>query len=219
MIPEGRIHDGLLSRREVSHGGAAGSKRGGFGGAAGVSAGGVSHVWYFAYGSNMQTETFRGRRGIEPRRAVAAGAAGWRLVLDKPPLIPMDEAFANLVRDPTATVLGVLYEITPDDLAHVDLTEGVLIGNYERIRIDATPLAAGGVPVEAFTLVAGHRVDGLLPSRRYMACLIAGAEEHGLPAEYVAFLRGVPAKEESAEAIAFRPLFEDALRRRKPPDG
>ena len=47
-----------------------------------------------------------------------------------------------------------------------------------------------------------------------MACLAAGAEEHGLPAEYAAFLRAVPARPESPAAAAFRPLFEDVLRRR-----
>src|SRR6266571_8462260 len=41
-------------------------------------------VWYFAYGSNMQRATLCGRRGIEPLRALAARAAGWRLALDKP---------------------------------------------------------------------------------------------------------------------------------------
>jgi len=48
-------------------------------------------IWYFAYGSNMQAATFRGRRGIEPLRALAARLPGWRLVLDKPPLVPVGE--------------------------------------------------------------------------------------------------------------------------------
>jgi len=80
-------------------------------------------VWYFAYGSNMHTATFSGRRGIRPARALAARATGWRLVLDKPPLVPVGEAFANIVPDAAAEVLGVLYEIGPADLEHVALTE------------------------------------------------------------------------------------------------
>jgi hypothetical protein len=56
-------------------------------------------VWYFAYGSNMETATLRGRRGIEPLCALGARAAGWRLVFDKPPLVPVGEAFANIVPD------------------------------------------------------------------------------------------------------------------------
>jgi len=72
----------------------------------------VSTVWYFAYGSNMQIATFRGRRGIAYRRAVPARLAGWRLVLDKPPLVPVGHAFANVVPDPAGAVVGVLSSST-----------------------------------------------------------------------------------------------------------
>ena len=171
-------------------------------------------VWYFAYGSNMETATLRGRRGVEPSRALPARAAGWRLVLDKPPLLPVGEAFANIVPDPHAAVLGVLYEITRADWEHLELTEGVRIGNYRSVTIRATSLATPGLEVEAFALTSDRRDPKLWPSERYMACLVAGAEEHGLPTEYVAFLRTVPARPETPEAAAFRPLLEDALRRR-----
>ena len=53
-------------------------------------------VWYFAYGSNMETATFAGRRGIAYRRAVPARVPGWRLVLDKPGIVPVGHGFAHL---------------------------------------------------------------------------------------------------------------------------
>jgi hypothetical protein len=161
----------------------------------------------------MESATFRGRRGITCTRAIGARAPGWRLVIDKPPLVPIGEAFANLVPDPAAVALGVLYEISNDDLAHVDLTEGVLIGNYTRIEIHVAPLTAPDVLAPAFTLVSEHRATDLLPSTRYMACLIAGAEEHGLPADYVAFLRSIPSRPESDLAREFRPVMNEVLRR------
>jgi gamma-glutamylcyclotransferase len=173
----------------------------------------VSPIRYFAYGSNMETATFRGRRGIEFVGARPARATGWRLVLDKPPLVPIGEGFANIVPDPTAVVLGVLYEIGPADLEHLDLTEGVLIGNYRRIEIPVTALATPTTTVPAFTLVSEARAPELQPSQRYMACLIAGAEEHGLPTEYVAFLRSLPARPETSTARAFQPVVDQVLRR------
>ena len=169
--------------------------------------------WYFAYGSNMATATFRGRRGIEFLRALPARAGGWRLVLDKPPLVTGGCASANIVADASAAVLGVLYEISEADLAHLDLTEGVLIGNYERIAIPVSPLASPGDSIDAFTLVSERRDATRLPSHRYMAYLIAGAEEHGLPPEYVAFLRGVPAVPESEAEKRFRSVVDAALRK------
>jgi cation transport regulator ChaC len=176
----------------------------------------MAGVWYFAYGSNMSTSTFRGRRGIEFGRALAARAPGWRLVLDKPGVVPVGESFANLVPAPDGEAFGVLYEISEDDLAHVDLTEGVLIDNYQRIAIAVHPLAVPANEVVAFTLVSDRHDESLQPSERYMACLIAGAEEHGLPARYVEFLRGVQARPTSAEAAQWQPVVDEVLRRRSP---
>ena len=78
----------------------------------------------------------------------------------------------------------------------------------------AAALAEPALEVDASALASDRRDPTLTPSERYMACLVAGAEEHGLPPEYVAFLRGVPARPETPEAAALRPLFEDVLGRR-----
>ena len=174
----------------------------------------MSTIWYFAYGSNMQSATLRGRRGIAFHRALPGRARGWRLVLDKPSLLGLKEAYANIIPDPASEVLGVLYEIAATDLAHLDLTEGVLLGNYERLEISVQPLPPSTVEViAAYTLTSSNRDPSLLPSDRYMALLIAGALEHGLPAEYVASLRSVPARPESAEVAQLRPLIDQVMRR------
>jgi len=173
-------------------------------------------LWYFAYGSNMQRETFSGRRGITPRRALAARVAGWRLVLDKPPLIPMSQSFANLIPDAAAEVLGVLYEVTPDDYAHVEFSEAVPFGNYRRVEVESRPLASGAAPVRAYTLVSERRAPDMRPSRRYVEMMVAGAVQHGLPIEWIDFLRGVPAGEESAADLKLRALLDRAMRKEKP---
>jgi len=170
-------------------------------------------MWYFAYGSNMETATLSGRRGIRFSGARAARAAGWRLVLDKPPLVPIGESFANIVPDPDAEVLGVLYEVTPADLEHIELTEGVRVGNYRRVDVPVVSLVVPAREIVAATLVSDARDPALRPSIRYMACLIAGAEEHGLPTEWIAVLRAVPAGPESRAAAEFRPLLDAFLRR------
>jgi hypothetical protein len=174
----------------------------------------MSTVWYFAYGSNMQSETLRGRRGVEYHRAVTARLPGWRLVLDKPGLISVVGAFANIIPDPGAEVLGVSFELSETDLAHVDLTEGVLIGNYDRVAVTVQPLASPGAPpLAAFTLTSERRDASVQPTRRYMDLLIAGAEEHGLPAAYVAFLRSIPASEETPEAQELRVMMDQFMKK------
>jgi hypothetical protein len=65
----------------------------------------------------------------------------------------------------------------------------------------------------AFTLTSDRHDAVLLPSTRYMALLIGGAQEHGLPDAYVAWLRSIPALTETAEAAAWQPVLDGALRR------
>ena len=173
-------------------------------------------VWYFAYGSNMQTATFRGRRGIEFERALPVRAPGWRLVLDKPPLLPIGESYANIVSDAGAEVLGVAYDVSADALQTIDLTEGVPVGNYARCTIDVLPLADDDAPMIAYTLVSDRRDATLLPSTRYVALLVEGALEHGLPGAYVEFLRAIPARAPSAAAMALRPLIDGAMALARP---
>jgi len=173
-------------------------------------------MWYFAYGSNMQSDTLHGRRGIAFRRAVAVRAPGWRVVFDKPPLLPIGEAFANIVPDPDAAALGVAFEVDEEDLAHIELSEGVLLGNYRRVRLQVEPLATLADPPQTAVSLASERRDATLrPSTRYMALVVAGAQEHGLPDEYVEILRAVPAGEPTAVAQALRPFLDARLRRRK----
>lgn len=174
--------------------------------------GSVSHLWYFAYGSNMQTATLRGRRRVAFARALPARVPGWRLVLDKPPLISVGHGFANIVADPAAEVLGVLYALTPEDLDHVELTEGVRIGNYAAVDVLAAPLTGDPAPLPARSLSSSRRDPRLRPSTRYMQLLIEGALEHGLPADYVAALRAIPAEPEGAAAAAARGLIDAAMR-------
>jgi gamma-glutamylcyclotransferase len=170
----------------------------------------VQTVCYFAYGSNMHSSTLRGRRGVSYRSAVPARLRDWHIVFDKTPLFPIGESFANIVAQPGGEVFGVLFEVTAPDMQHIELTEGVRIGNYQSIEIDAEPL--GAPPCRATTLTSEHRDESLRPSTRYMDLLIAGAREHGLPENWIEFLRSVPAGRESALASHLRPLVDASLR-------
>ena len=170
-------------------------------------------VWYFAYGSNMQPATFRGRRGIVARHAVPARLAGWQLVFDKPTVLPTGEGMANVIETAGAEVLGVAYAVTLEDLAHIDLTEGVLIENYRRVAIRVTALDPALGELDAFTLTSDRRDASLQPSHRYMALLIEGAEAHGLPSDYVAWLRACPSIEESPESAAARVILDRAFKK------
>src|SRR5262249_4255523 len=81
--------------------------------------------------------------------------------------------------------------------------------------LDVEPLEpVADAPRTAVSLASDRRDPTLRPSTRYMALVVAGAREHGLPAEYVEALRAIPANEPTETALAFRALLDAVLRRR-----
>jgi hypothetical protein len=172
-------------------------------------------IWYFAYGSNLQRATFCGRRGIECRRSVPVRVRGWRLVFDKPTIIPTGHSTANIIADPESQVIGAAYEVGEEDFAHIELTEGVSFGNYSRVTVEVEPLVpVDGAPAAAFSLSSDKRDASLLPSTRYVGLVVEGALEHGLPPEWIEWLRSVPAEPERPESQKLRALVDQALKRR-----
>lgn len=141
--------------------------------------------WYFAYGSNMQAATLRGRRLIEPLDVRIGRLPGYRLCFD----IPVGSGargVANLAIDDTASVWGVAYLLTPEQHDHLDRTEGVPAGVYRRIVADIVT-DAGSLAVE--TLMSDRRDSSRLPSWRYLNLLREGAREHSLPGDWQAVLK------------------------------
>jgi len=173
-------------------------------------------VWYFAYGSNVQSATLRGRRGIEYRRAVPVRVAGWRLVFDKPSLLPeVPHGFANIRQETGAVTIGVAFEMTADDLAHVELSEGVTFGNYARVMVEVEPLVAlPDGPRLAASLTSERCNPTCRPSTRYMDIVVAGALEHGLPDEHVSFLRGIAAEPEHPKSAELRALLDEWMKKK-----
>lgn len=142
-------------------------------------------VWYFAYGSNMQRATFESRRGMKPKESRGGRLDGHRLVFDLP-VGSGERGVANLVVDAAAETYGVLYRITPEELDFLDRTEGVDKGVYRRYQVSVAFLdAAEPAAVLAWTYLSDHGTTGRKPSPRYIGLLLAGASEHGLPAQYI----------------------------------
>lgn len=138
-------------------------------------------MWYFAYGSNMDSLRMAERigRSIRGRRA---RLEGWSLTFDKASSTP-GEGFANIQRKPGLLVWGVLYEVTPEELAILDRYEGVAKKQYRREQITVRCEDYGDI--EAVTYVAMRCAPGLKPDVNYLDHIVRGAREHGLPSEYV----------------------------------
>ena len=190
---------------------------------------------YLAYGSNLAAETFQGRRGIKPLRSVNVLVPSLQLVFDLPGLPYVEPCFANTRRrhvlpadqssfgekdrllNPHSELhatsdygwkkglVGVVYEVTESDYAHIIATEGGG-SSYADIEVDCYPLARNAPEVpwhpskdvfRAHTLFADtsdlertkNRVDGWAEaSPRYLNLLTTGAAENELPLDYRTWL-------------------------------
>ncbi|HUO53484.1 MAG TPA: gamma-glutamylcyclotransferase family protein [Rhodoblastus sp.] len=133
----------------------------------------------FAYGSNMDPA------------AMAARCPGARLLgrafLPRHRFALMADGFATIVRDPSATAAGVLWELSFGDLAALDRYEGVAQGAY--LKISQPVLREGASPVRALVYIgAPGKSLGRAPGD-YLDKIVAAARAHGLAREYVDFLR------------------------------
>ena len=146
-------------------------------------------LWYFAYGSNLDPGTFRGRRGMQPLATRIGVLHDFELRFDLP-VGPGERGVANVAPRPGDQVWGALYQLAHVDAERLDRTEGVHQGVYRRLTIVVrTP---DDEQIGAFTYRSEISRPERKPSRRYLDLLLAGARELGLPEEYIERLRSLP---------------------------
>ncbi|KAJ4370505.1 hypothetical protein N0V83_005026 [Neocucurbitaria cava] len=192
-------------------------------------------VLYLAYGSNLCNETFRGVRGIRPLSQVNVLVPSLRLTFDLPGIPYSEPCFANTaLRVPAALdqhqeqlrrqdyhkdrwhkgLVGVVYEVTLSDYAHIIATEGggsayhdILVDCYVLPKADVVPSVPDSMPFKAHTLFAPVQNDEgdsqqtdratrpdpsyAQPSARYLKLITDGATECDLPAEYQDYLHDI----------------------------
>ena len=138
--------------------------------------------WYFAYGSNLDPRTFRGRRRMRPLSTRTALLDGYALTFDLP-VGPGERGVANVRPDPYDSVEGVAYLISAEQARWLDRTEGVHRGAYRRIAVEL--IDVDGERFDAFTYWSPFRRTGRKPSERYLGLLLTGARHHGLSAAWI----------------------------------
>lgn len=144
----------------------------------------LATVRYFAYGSNMQTSWLRAR--VPSARPVGrARLPGWRLVCNK--RSQDGSAKANLVQSPKDTVWGVLYAMNPSELPDLDRVEG----GYQQQTVQVIDDAERQILVQIY--VSAKLTSTEIVFDWYRDTIVAGARDHGLPSDYVAFLEQIPA--------------------------
>ncbi|WP_407519863.1 gamma-glutamylcyclotransferase family protein [Methylobacterium oryzisoli] len=133
---------------------------------------------YFAYGSNMD-------RAAMARRCPASRACGIGR-LHRHRFVIMREGYASVVRDPAATVWGLVWDLALSDVPALDRYEGVAGGLY--VKAQQPVVTPEGV---RRALVYLGRSQGGTPRPGYLQGVIAAGREAGLPEAYLRGLSGL----------------------------
>lgn len=111
---------------------------------------------------------------------------GFEVSFLAPGINALEPAFAYLLRAESEKAYGVLHRVSKRDLNNVKESEGA---DYQWATL---PVEIGnGQIISAQTLVRLSSGELGVPSKRYLALLLEGAIEHGLPAAYVAELESI----------------------------
>ena len=132
---------------------------------------------HFAYGSNMSRALMH-RRCPQAKALGTASISGWRFVITP-------DGFGSIVPSAGGVVHGVLWRLTPRDLAAINAYESLDSGLYAR-RI--LPVRHGSRRVPALLYIARRRGEGT-PRPGYMAVVIAAARDWKMPERQLRLLK------------------------------
>jgi gamma-glutamylcyclotransferase (GGCT)/AIG2-like uncharacterized protein YtfP len=142
---------------------------------------------YFSYGSFLDSETLK-RHCPKAQYVGKAILPNWEVQFNflsrtyKGGVTGIEPAVAKLVR-------GVLYDVSNEELQHLDSIEGVPEGIYYRQTIYVVD--ESGKPMKTVTYRTTNPRGPFKPMRKYLDLMIKGAKEHGLEQDYIQQLEAI----------------------------
>jgi gamma-glutamylcyclotransferase (GGCT)/AIG2-like uncharacterized protein YtfP len=144
---------------------------------------------HFAFGSNMSRSLMRAH-AAEAQPIGAARLTGYRFIITR-------DGYASVVPAAGETVHGVLWRLTPRDLAALNAYESIESGLYRRAVL---PVWREARREAALVYVARERGEGR-PRPGYLDLVIAAARDWDLPESYIRSLqRWAPTRWRGARA-------------------
>jgi len=158
----------------------------------------AERMWYLGYGANMNPTSLSESRKVHPTKSVPCTVPNYQLSFNVRGVPYMEPTFASIRKNNSnddVMLHGVLHEVTQDDFAQIQLTEGG--GGYEGTGYNVEIIKCNtyaGETVEAKTLVWDEAlsIENAYPSQRYCNLLIEGAKYHNVDPSYISYLELLP---------------------------
>jgi gamma-glutamylcyclotransferase len=146
----------------------------------------TNKFFYFAYGSNMLSKRLKSHDRSPSATAIDIGyVENRRLTFDKVSKDGSGKCDIESTCCQTDRVYGVIYEIPSIEKANLDKAEGLGKG-YQEINIQV--VTSKGI-ITAISYFATKKEPSLRPYHWYKLLVVTGAIEHGLPTDYIEWLK------------------------------
>jgi len=142
-----------------------------------------AHIWYFAYGSNLDKNQMLKRIG-EWKKSQRALVKGWTLTFNFPSGRWQGKA-ANIIEtgNPKDTVCGAIYYITKKQLENLSRFEG------KGARLLEIEVESEGSKIRAKAYVFNPDLPSGKPPEKYLERIISGLEQHGYAEDAIAYVK------------------------------
>ena len=142
---------------------------------------------YFSYGSNMSVKRFKDRVPSAETKCIAT-LKGHELRFHKKSKDGSGKCDAYETSNPAHAVIGVVFKILETEKPQLDTKEGLGHGYDQKLVILTTE---AGEAIKAVTYYATKVDSNLKPYQWYLHHVLIGAEENGLPEDYVQNIRSI----------------------------
>jgi hypothetical protein len=162
----------------------------------------ASSIWSFGFGSNMNVEFVRAKKGIHPLESTPAIVKGWKMAMCSRGFPLVEPRYAVAVKEEGAEIHGVALLLSAEGAAEMDRQEGS--GRvYDKAEISMT--AYDGRKMTGFMYVSRKGPLTEEPcSARYRKVLVDGARDAGLSTAYIEKLATMPAYSPAQETLQKR---------------
>jgi len=164
-------------------------------------------VYYFAYGSNMNHEDFKGRCAsksnidLTAKKPVPCTLKNYQLAFNYYSTTRNGGA-VNIEKAGGERVEGVLFELSEKELKAIDAKEGYYGPNnqrnfYDRLEVLVTPKGSTK-PKTAVTYIANKKMVKTSfqpPTKDYLKVIVDGARAYGLPKAWLRKLEAIQTKD------------------------
>uniref|UniRef100_A0A3Q4BU50 Uncharacterized protein n=1 Tax=Mola mola TaxID=94237 RepID=A0A3Q4BU50_MOLML len=164
------------------------------------------HFMYFAFGSNLL------KKRLQLANPSATFCSTGRLkdyqfnfgLWDRNAKNIWHGGVATIEYHPGAEVWGVIWALSNENLTSLDNQEGVSLGKYSPLEV-SVETDQGLIPCRTYQINNFHACP---PSPQYKRALCLGAEQNGLPREFLKKLQAIPTNNYSGSSFLDQILSE-----------